>query len=392
MGLATKFKLSFCRMFSRKNFALIAFSTVFSLLLAELVLRAVSPKAENFNQHQLYCEYDPLLGWRKIPNVKGHHKTLEYEVQENINSQGVRGPEYPMKKDSGEHRIIVLGDSFSEGYTVGFDSLFSEILKKKLLETQAEPKTEVINFGTGGYSTDQELLCFEREAVQYSPDETVLMFCVNDPWFNNQSRYYSRGFKPQFVSEGDSLRLTNVPVPTMGSRSFFSKTKDWLLENSELVKRIKNVRDNARYAASGQTVPDEWRIYQKEKTPEMEAAWQVTAKLLERLRQKTAVAGSKLTVFYIPEKIEVYDTDWQEFLKTYSLEEGNFEASIARSRLQEICDSLKIRLIDPTLVFIEKSKTSPPLYFKQDWHWNEHGHQLAGEILGFYFDDSKPHF
>ncbi len=379
-------------MFSRKNITLLVFSIVFSLLLAELVLRAVSPKAENSNLHQLYCEYDSLLGWRKIPNVKGHHKTPEYEIWENINSQGIRGPKYSIKKDGPERRIIVLGDSFSEGYTVGFDSLFSEILKKKLRETQPELRTEVINFGTGGYSTDQELLCFERDAVQYSPDETVLMFCVNDPWFNNQSRYYSRGFKPLFVPEGDSLRLTNVPVPTMASRSFFSKTKDWLLEKSELVQRLKNVRDNARYASSGQAVPDEWRIYQKEKTPEMEAAWQVTAGLLERLQQKTVAAGSSLTVFYIPEKIEVYDADWQELLKTYSLEEGKFEPSIARNRLQEICDSLKIRLIDPTKFFIEKSKSSPPLYFKQDWHWNEHGHQLVGEILGFYFDDSKPHF
>ncbi|MCF8246306.1 MAG: hypothetical protein K9J37_16180 [Saprospiraceae bacterium] len=375
-------------MFSRKNLALVAFSTVFSLLLAELVLRAVSPKAANFNHHQLYCEYDSLLGWRKIPNAKGHHKTSEYEVLENINSQGIRGPEYPLRKDSGEQRIIVLGDSFSEGYTVEFEELFSEVLKKKLNAEQPEHRTEVINFGTGGYSTDQELLCFERDAVHYSPDETVLMFCVNDPWFNNQSRYYNRGFKPLFIPEGDSLRLTNVPVPTMASRSFFSKTKDWLLENSELGRRLKNIRDNIRYAADEQSVPDEWRIYQKEKTPEMEAAWQVTAALLDRLRQKTAVAGSALTVFYIPEKTEVYVADWQDFLKTYSLEPGQFDPAVPRQRLQAICDSLQITLIDPTSVFVEKAATNPavPRYFKHDWHWNAHGHHLAGEILTIFFE------
>ncbi|MBK9015388.1 MAG: SGNH/GDSL hydrolase family protein [Saprospiraceae bacterium] len=252
-------------MFSKKNFALLAFSTAISLLLGELVLRAISPKAANFNHHQLYCEHDSLLGWRKIPNSRGHHKTPEYEVWENINSMGIRGPEYPLRKDSGEQRIVVLGDSFSEGYTVGFDSLFSEVLKKKLMETQSEQRIEVINTGTGGYSTDQELLCFESLGAKFQPDATVLMFCVNDPWFNNQHRYYSRGFKPLFVPEGDSLRLTNVPVRQMASRSFFSKTKDWLLENSELVRRGKNLRDNARYAADGQAVPDEWRIYQKEK-------------------------------------------------------------------------------------------------------------------------------
>ncbi len=373
-------------MFSKKNLALLTFTTTITLLLGELVLQAFKPKQANFNHHQLYCEHDSLLGWRKVPNSRGHHKTPEYEIWENINSQGIRGPEYPLRKDSGERRIVVLGDSFAEGYTVGFDSLFSEILKKKLREAQPEQRIEVINLGTGGYSTDQEVLCFESLGAKFQPDATVLMFCVNDPWFNNQSRYYSRGFKPLFLLGGDSLRLTNVPVPLMASRSFFSKTKDWLLEHSELVRRAKNLRDLAQ--ADGQTVPDEWRIYQKEKTPEMEAAWQVTAALLDRLRRKAGEAGSSLAVFYIPEKIEVYPADWQEFLKTYTLEAGSFDPAVPRQRLQSICDSLQITLIDPTSVFMEKAKSDPaaPLYFKQDWHWNEHGHRLAGEVMAEFFE------
>ncbi|MCC6726680.1 MAG: SGNH/GDSL hydrolase family protein [Saprospiraceae bacterium] len=377
--------------FSKQNLLLLSVSTVVSLLLAELVLRAVTPKAANFNHHQLYCEYDSLLGWRKTPNTKGHHKTPEYEVLESINSQGIRGPEYPLQKDSGEYRIAVLGDSFSEGYTVGFDSLFSQVLKQKLVAAMPQRRIEVINFGTGGYSTDQELLCFERDAVRYSPDYTVLLFCTNDPWFNNQARYYDRGFKPLFVQEADSLQLTNVPVPTMAERSAFSKTKDWLLRNSELVRRLKNLRDNARYAASkGQAVPDEWRIYQKADSPEMAVAWQVTAGILQRLRQKTAAAGSQLAIFYIPEKTEVYDSEWQTFLKTYTLDASKFDPTAPRMHLAAICDSLQIPLINAVPSFIEKAKAEPtrPLYFKEDWHWNVNGNRLTGEILADFFEKS----
>ncbi len=375
--------------FSKQNLLLVAISTVLSLLLAEFALRAVTPKAANFNHHQLYCEYDTLLGWRKTPNTTGRHETPEYEVLESINSQGIRGPEYPLQKDSGEYRIVVLGDSFAEGYTVGFDSLFSQVLKQKLQAAQPHRHIEVINFGTGGFSTDQELLCFERDAVRYSPDFTVLLFCTNDPWFNNQPRYYDRGFKPLFVQKADSLHLTNVPVPTMAERSFFSKTKDWLLRNSELVRRGKNLRDNARYVASkGQAVPDEWRIYQKENTYEMAAAWQVTAGILQRLRQKTAAAGSELAVFYIPEKTEVYDIEWQQFLATYTLDANKFDPAAPRQRLATICDSLQIPLIDAAPIFMEKAKAAPAtlLYYQKDWHWNVHGNLLAGEVLADYFE------
>ncbi len=375
-------------MFSKKNLLLLVISTIVSLLLGEMVLRAVTPKADNFNHHQLYCEHDSLLGWRKIPNSQGQHKTAEYEVLESINSMGIRGPEYPLQKDSGEHRIVVIGDSFSEGYTVDFDDLFSEILEDSLQKNLSDRRTEVINFGTGGYSTDQELLCFETEAVKFQPDATVLMFCVNDPWFNNQTRYYNRGFKPVYVLDGDSLRLTNVPVPRMESRPFSSKAKDWLLENSELVRRLKNLRDNAYYAANDMAVPDEWRLYQKEKTPEVEASWGITAALLKQFRQKTAASGSSFVVFYIPEKIEVYDYDWQKFLTTYTLDESNFDAAQPRKRLQAICDSLQIAFIDPTPIFLEKAAANPtePLYFKHDWHWNKFGHHLAGQVLAAFFE------
>jgi hypothetical protein len=48
-------------------------------------------------------------------------------------------------------------------------------------------------------------------------------------------------------------------------------------------------------------------------------------------------------------------------------------------------------LIDAAPVFIEKAKADAtvPLYFKQDWHWNEHGHQLAGEVLAAFFESKK---
>ncbi|MBI5914309.1 MAG: SGNH/GDSL hydrolase family protein [Bacteroidetes bacterium] len=375
-------------MFKKNNLLLLFASTAVSLLLGELVLRAIARPKEGFNHHQLYCEYDPLLGWRKVPNADGHHKTAEYEVVEHINSQGIRGLEYPLAKDSGEYRIMVLGDSFAEGYTVDFEDLFSEILKKKLHEKCPDQRYEVINTGTGGYSTDQEVLYFEQEGVQYWPDATVLLFCVNDPWFNLQSRYYDRGFKPRYVPSGDSLRLTNVPVPRLESRPFFSKTKDWLLANSELVRRLKNARDNLRYASDGQGVPDEWRIYQTATSPEMQDAWQRTAALLARLQQKTAAADSRLLVFYIPEKIEVHPDTWEDFLRTYSLGEQQVDATLPRRRLQAVCDSLQIPFIHPVLAFAEQvqADTSIRFYFKNDWHWNENGHRLAGEVLSAFFD------
>lgn len=369
----------------KSNIALFLVSTLFALLLGEMLLRWITPP-EEFNHHRLYCEYDPLLGWRKIPNITGEHHTSEYRVLEQINAMGIRGPEYPLKKDSGEYRILVLGDSFAEGYTVSFKDLFSEVLKDSLRRKCPNSDFEVINTGTGGYSTDQELLYFENEGVRFQPDFTILLFCTNDPWFNAQPSYW-RGFKPQFVIEDDSLRLTNVPVPKMSSRSFFVKTKSWLLQNSLIVKRLKNLKDNLRYAAGEQAVPDEWKIYKTDTSPEMARAWQVTAALLHRLDRQAEAAGSGLLIFYIPEKIEVYPEEWEKFLSAYSLDKQFFDPDKPRRQLAAVCDSLDISLLDPTPVFVEMAKadTSARFYYEKDWHWNVAGNELAGVLLSDWF-------
>lgn len=370
----------------KSNIALLAFSTIFALLLSEMLLRWLAPLHE-FNHHRLYCEYDPLLGWRKIPNSAGDHHTDEYQVTEHINSMGLRGPEYPLQKSPDRRRILVLGDSFAEGYTVNFDELFSEVLVDSLNRKCPDEKIEIINAGTGGYSTDQELLYFENEGVRFQPDFTILLFCTNDPWYNAQDSYW-RGFKPLFVYEADSLRLSNVPVPTMSSRSIRRKVKDWLLQNSLIVRRIKNAKDQLKYASNQQIVPDEWKIYQSELSPEMAVTWQTTAALLQRLHQQTQAADSELLVFYIPEKVEVYPADWLAFLSTYSLDEQFFDKENPRRRLTAICDSLQIPLLDPAAAFVKMARAdaSKYLYYENDWHWNAAGNRLAGVLLSDWFE------
>ena len=112
-------------------------------------------------------------------------------------------------------------------------------------------------------------------------------------------------------------------------------------------------------------------------------AWDITAKILERLRQKTEAAGSGLLVFYINEKVEIYNREWELFLETYKLDGESFSPEIPRQRLAGICADLDLPFFDPTEKFMAAAEadTSRKLYFELDWHWNKYGHALVGEIL-----------
>lgn len=152
--------------------------------------------------------YDETLGWKNIPDWSAttFNRTLT------INSKGLRDREYDLAKPEGVFRILVLGDSFTWGYGVSDEEIFTERLESKLVEDGA--KVEILNAGVSGWGTDQQLLFLEREGFKYEPDLVVLAFFIyNDPGNIRESAQYGLQ-KPLFADT--NLTLTNVPVPKPG--------------------------------------------------------------------------------------------------------------------------------------------------------------------------------
>src|SRR6185503_3636202 len=175
-------------------FLLFIISISIALGVSEYLVRRYFPQVKS-EHNQLFCQYDEVLGWKFIPYKGGKHITPEYTTSESFNSRGVRGPDRLYDKESRERRILVLGDSFAEGYSVEFEELFSSLLEHNLKARNDKFSYSVVNMGIAGYSTDQELLLFQREGKKYHPDLTIIMFYENDPWYNTQTQFW-RGEKP----------------------------------------------------------------------------------------------------------------------------------------------------------------------------------------------------
>ena len=151
--------------------------------------------------------YHPSLGWEKPPGASGWLRRPEYEVFLEVNSRGLRGPEYDYAKPPGVFRTLLLGDSFAEGYTVPEEKTVRAVLEGEL-NRRGCGRHEVLNGGTIGYSTDQEYLFYASEGRRYEPDVVVVLFCWNDLYFNTTGE---QG-KPYFELEGERLVLRNSPV------------------------------------------------------------------------------------------------------------------------------------------------------------------------------------
>lgn len=135
---------------------------------------------------------NPLVGHEHRPN-----KSMELmDVMVDINSDGLRDKEYPLAKGD-KYRIIFLGDSLTFGWGVQENETFASLIEEDLNSNQP---TEVINFGTGNYNTEQEVNLFIDKGLKYSPDKVVLFYFINDAeltpeksglWFLGYSHFIS---------------------------------------------------------------------------------------------------------------------------------------------------------------------------------------------------------
>ena len=115
---------------------------------------------------------NPKIGHVHRPNSSAH--LMDVDVQ--INSDGLRDRDYPVAR-SEQHRIVVLGDSLTFAWGVEQADSFANLLEKSL--SRVRP-TEVINFGTGNYNTEQQVNLFLEKGLKYAPDQVVIFWFIND--------------------------------------------------------------------------------------------------------------------------------------------------------------------------------------------------------------------
>lgn len=378
-----------------RYFLLIVMGTVLGIALLEIAVRLVlGAKPETYLRE--FSRYHPTLGWEKTPGKEGHFRRGDAWIQETINSKGLRDREYPYAKPENTFRILVLGDSFTEGYDVDIEHLFTEILEMELNRSSNATRFEVINAGTGGYSTDQEYLYFVTEGFQYQPDIVILMmYPTNDVYYNIQPKY-GNYFKPLFERSGDTLRLTNVPLPrpalSESAKNVFRHLALYPIVTRTILSRFptfagwihklgwisESTMDVAVVSYQGKSYPASFEVYSKPYDDVMNRAWDVTQLILHNLQARVAKTGARLVVCAIPDKFEIYPESWRRTKVAYGVNDSVWDIHQPRNRLAAICESRDISYIDLSKCF-DSVRDSLSLY--NGVHWNKEGNRITAECL-----------
>lgn len=378
---------------SRRRLAALALAlgtTLVTLLLLEAAAR-VARRVQGWGLDEggaaFYTEYDPLLGWRKRPGSAVTYRRREYRTEVVINQRGLRDPEREYAAPPGVVRVLALGDSFVEGYTVPLAETVTQVLERGL--RTGGRAVEVINGGTTAYATDQEYLFYESEGARYGPRVVVLFFHYNDVVYNAR-QIFGAWPKPILVARNGFLRLHKYPVP---ERPRTRETEDEPPPPAGGSALVQWVADRLRHGA-----PDtynrlarfgfwpesrpvgarlELRVYQNGRIPEIEDAWESTTNVLAGLAGAVEARGARLLVAYVPSRLEVSDRAWRLSRFRNGMDEENWDRTLVRQRLRAVTSSLRLAFLDLTDALREGEGLMGGAYFVYDVHWSPRGHAIA---------------
>jgi lysophospholipase L1-like esterase len=330
-----------------------------------------------------YTEADPVRGWRHRPGARGRFGQAEYV----INSRGLRDVEHERAAAPGETRVLLLGDSFTEGFSVSLEDGVARALERDLRRNGCP--AEVVNGGTVGYSTDQEYLFYRDEGVSYAPRVVVLLFYYNDILYNARGAVPGGVPKPLFTFTGGTARVKNYPLPppapTPAPRPWRGSVALTFLRDRlrDGAPRTYDALARLRFWSPIRPgeAPVEMQVYDREPPEPVVQAWLQTEHLLALLQREVAAHGAQLVLAYVPSKMETSRADWERTRQRYRIDESLWDRGLVARRLERAGQRLGVPVLDLTdALWAEQGRA----YFAQGGHWNTRGHAVAArEIARF---------
>ena len=408
---------------------LILFGVLLAFGVLEIFVR-VTGKTPPTGEPAFFWQDDERFGWFHTPGAEGYYFNPpgEYNAYARVNSAGLMDQEYAQEKPAGVYRILVLGDSFTEGLRVPMDAAFHSILEEEL--NAAGKRVEVINAGVAGWGTDQELLFYQEVGREYQPDMVLLAFFPGNDIMNNAIALESQNFgavrKPYFLLEDGQLTLHNQPVgsesePVVAEETLKSPPQlipehpplaflQPLLQHSAFyryfVPRLRVIApgfalklaqwgliepgsETSNAEQGPDYIPIAYGVYKNPLDPPWQEGWRITQALLAQFKSDVEADGGAFRVVVIPSQEQVEPAAWAHVLQSYpAMQAYDWDLDQPNQRLAEILDAQQTPYLDLLPIF--RAWDGPTLYFPIDGHWNERGHRLAGETLFQWLNDDIP--
>lgn len=299
--------------------------------------------------------------WHK-PNMSFFHKKGCFNVKYTSNSYGARDTE--RSEHSQDARVVVIGDSFVEGFGVDLDHRFTNLL---------EGRTGLphLNFGTAGdFGTIQQALLYESLAMKFAHDMVIVgLLPINDfleddievgkRRYTGRYRPYYLGAYPDYtvsyfgkrLDSKSVMRDSNMEATVRGGLREFTFTYNYL----SYVNGLLAYDETSTYSGYYDYTNDQF----------LRARFSI-----EKIHRLASQSGKKVLLFTIP----VF-ADFLRFRSHYPSQPP------LHLELRKLSKNIGFEYIDLLPQMYEMGNDWREFFHTCDGHWNDFGHKTAMEIL-----------
>jgi hypothetical protein len=292
--------------------AVLIVSIVVALALAEFVLRAAARRAMATQTHR-YMTSDPVLHHRARPGVSAIVAGAPFSTS----SLGLRDREYARPKPPSVVRLVLLGDSFTEGGGLMLEQTVAKRVEAAL-NARGCGAHEVVNAGVASYSPILEYLLLQRLLPALQPDVVVLNFDMTDVHDDvvrtATATLDARGLP--IAVPGDPLRETAMLLPPPprwlgslgpalnGSALYQAVRKSGAGQG--LLGPVKTSPEQLEaYGLIGDPQRDPMAITRDADFPGLERAWALTERYLVGIRDLARTSDARFALVVYPHAHQV---------------------------------------------------------------------------------------
>lgn len=188
---------------------------------------------------------DPILG-RQLAKNKRLILIQEGFFLGHSNPYGYIGPAYPFAKEPGVFRIVLMGDSYTEGMHLMNAYRYDRLLEKEL-NRHCNQKVEILNFGVGESNFADMYLYYENYAKKFNPD--LVLFVVS-PFSFKMTRYSSTPAPQLYLDQAGQLQTSYAFTQSHIYQIY--RHGAFLFEHSSLLKMLTRTYKLLRSAEAPQ--------------------------------------------------------------------------------------------------------------------------------------------
>jgi len=369
---------------------------------------------------------DQVLGFLGLPSEKpfrsGHRanvsktfKNIEFEYEFTTNELGIRYPHIPLEKSPGEVRILMLGDSFTEGVGVQAKDTFGAALENHF-GSKSGDEIRFINAGLAGRGPIDFWRVFADAGLKLHADGLLICIYANDLMDTAESLsredLYRRHPERQGVDKIAHSLLPRIYILASEAyrivvreirqyKGFVANVTDIAREKGidedaiqhwqkalpgELVDASDRQEFNRMRLSMGLFNPQYWVESLEINTPRAERKYQAMNLVLDEITAVAREHGMAIGLVYIPTPLQYDQTrhaSWNPWIigGVEVREQWLSHDSEIQRRLADWAQAESIPFLDLTPALRAEASRGRELNFKLDGHWNAEGHQVASEAI-----------